>query len=94
MRGSIPPQEANQPSTAPVSPGTATDAAPKGPTLPPGAIPPLERLPGETPPQPLGGTGDVTTQAPGEEAVEGPPTDEFGEEIEPPAAVPEIGIST
>jgi hypothetical protein len=94
MRGSIAPQESGQASSAPVTPGTSADATPKGPALPVGAIPPLERLPGETPPQPLGGTGDVTTQAPGEEAVEGPPTDEFGEEIQPPAAVPEIGIST
>src|SRR5262249_56482566 len=67
---------------------------PSGPTLPPGAIPPLERLPGETPPTPLGGTGDDSGQEPTEGQPEGPPTDEFGEEIQPPAAVPEIGIST
>jgi hypothetical protein len=97
LRGSIPPQDATQPaqgSSAPVTPGTSADATPKGPTLPVGGLPPLQRLPGETPTTPLGGTGDDINQVPGDEQIEGPPTDEFGEEIQPPAAVPEIGIST
>jgi hypothetical protein len=67
MRGSITPQDAPQASTAPVSPGTSADATPKGPTQPVGAIPPLQRLPGETPTTPLGGTGDEINQVPGDE---------------------------
>jgi hypothetical protein len=94
MRGSISPQDAPQASTAPVTPGTSADSTPKGPPLPVGAIPPLQRLPEETPTTPLGGTGDDINQVPGDEQVQGPPTDEFGEEIQPPAAVPEVGIST
>ncbi len=48
----------------------------------------MERLPGETP-TPLGGAGDETTAAP-----EGPPVDELGGEVPPPAEAPELGIST
>ena len=43
---------------------------------------------------PLGGMGDDINQVSGDEQVEGPPTDEFGAEMQPPAAVPEIGLST
>ncbi len=91
LRGSISPQDATRAAGASATPGApATATTPSGQPLPVGAIPPLERLPGEAPSQPLGGTGDDT----GQEPVEGPPTDEFGEEVEPPAAVPELGIST
>ena len=92
--GASAPQDAPQASTAPVSPGTSADSTAKGPPLPVGAVPPLPGLPGETPTTPLGGTGDEINQVPGDEQVQGPPTDEFGEEIQPPAAVPEVGIST
>lgn len=94
LRGSIAPQDATQAFSAPVTPGTSADSTPTGQPLPVGAIPPLQRLPGETPTTPLGGTGDDINQVSGDEQVEGPPTDEFGAELQPPAVVPEIGLST
>jgi hypothetical protein len=94
LRGGIAPQDATQASSAPVTPGTSADSTPTGQPVPIGAIPPLQRLPGETPTTPLGGTGDDINQVSGDEQVEGPPTDEFGAEIQPPAVVPEIGLST
>ena len=74
LRGSIAPQDATQASSAPVTPGSSADSTPTGQPLPVGAIPPLQRLPGETPTTPLGGTGDDINQVSGDEQVEGPPS--------------------
>ena len=90
LRGSVNAQDATQSAGAPANQAaTAAPTTAQGQPVPIGSIPPLEGLPGETRATPLGGAGDDTGAAP-----EGPPTDEFGEELQPTAEVPELGIST
>lgn len=91
LRGSVDPRDAAQRAGAPAN--SAAQGAPsagQGQAVPIGSIPPLPGLPGETPATPLGGTGDDTGQTP----AEGPPTDEFGEEVPATPEVPELGLST